>query len=196
AVTLIMEAADDNAEIIFGTVIDDTLEENVKVTVIATGLGGQQRVKSTPKLEIQESKNTRPNISRPVEELSVPTKEVRQAAEAAQEETKARPAPKAANSESEISPLVKSIREAANRYETAKRGKEPAEPDMSLEMANEVLASTKTVHERNEGNKNNGRARSIAEKLGFINFDEEQLDTPSFLRKDKETTTDGPDVSA
>ena len=38
AVTLIMEAADEDAEIIFGTVIDDTLGENIKVTVIATGL--------------------------------------------------------------------------------------------------------------------------------------------------------------
>ena len=43
AVTLIMEAADENAEIIFGTVIDNNCGENVMVTVIATGLGGQVR---------------------------------------------------------------------------------------------------------------------------------------------------------
>src|SRR5690606_1199731 len=45
AVTLIMEAADEDAEIIFGTVIDDTMEDAVKVTVIATGLGGMERVR-------------------------------------------------------------------------------------------------------------------------------------------------------
>jgi cell division protein FtsZ len=39
ATTLIMEAAHEDAEIIFGTVIDETLKEKVKVTVIATGLG-------------------------------------------------------------------------------------------------------------------------------------------------------------
>ena len=44
AVTLIMEAADEDAEIIFGTVIDEDMGENVKVTVIATGLGGGRTV--------------------------------------------------------------------------------------------------------------------------------------------------------
>ena len=47
AVTLIMEAADEDAEIIFGTVIDDDMEEDIKVTVVATGLGGLERVKTT-----------------------------------------------------------------------------------------------------------------------------------------------------
>ncbi len=39
ATTLIMESAHEDAEIIFGTVIDESMKENVKVTVIATGLG-------------------------------------------------------------------------------------------------------------------------------------------------------------
>ena len=39
ATTLIMEAAHEDAEIIFGTVIDESMKETVKVTVIATGLG-------------------------------------------------------------------------------------------------------------------------------------------------------------
>src|SRR5690606_14311416 len=38
ATTLIMEAAHPDAEIIFGTVIDDTMNDAVKITVIATGL--------------------------------------------------------------------------------------------------------------------------------------------------------------
>lgn len=40
ATTLIMEAAHEDAEIIFGTVIDESIKDMVKVTVIATGLGG------------------------------------------------------------------------------------------------------------------------------------------------------------
>src|SRR6185295_19329873 len=40
ATTLIMEAAHEDAEIIFGTVIDENIKDMVKVTVIATGLGG------------------------------------------------------------------------------------------------------------------------------------------------------------
>ncbi len=41
ATTLIMEAAHEDAEIIFGTVIDESLKDKVKVTVIATGLGSE-----------------------------------------------------------------------------------------------------------------------------------------------------------
>ncbi|MGK5081941.1 cell division protein FtsZ [Bdellovibrionota bacterium FG-1] len=39
ATTLIMEAAHEDAEIIFGTVIDESMKDRIKVTVIATGLG-------------------------------------------------------------------------------------------------------------------------------------------------------------
>ena len=42
ATTLIMEAADEDAEIIFGTVIDENMKDAVKVTVIATGLGPKE----------------------------------------------------------------------------------------------------------------------------------------------------------
>ena len=42
ATTLIMEAAHEDAEIIFGTVIDETMKDAVKVTVIATGLNSAE----------------------------------------------------------------------------------------------------------------------------------------------------------
>ena len=48
AVTLIMEAADEDAEIIFGTIIDDSLEDEIKITVIATGLGQGGNKTPTP----------------------------------------------------------------------------------------------------------------------------------------------------
>ncbi len=41
ASTLITEAAHEDAEIIFGAVIDETMEDRVSVTVIATGFGGE-----------------------------------------------------------------------------------------------------------------------------------------------------------
>lgn len=48
ATTLIMEAADEDAEIIFGTVIDENMKDAVKVTVIATGLGSKEIKISAP----------------------------------------------------------------------------------------------------------------------------------------------------
>jgi cell division protein FtsZ len=48
ATTLIMEAAHEDAEIIFGTVIDESMKDTIKVTVIATGLGSiAQQVSAT-----------------------------------------------------------------------------------------------------------------------------------------------------
>jgi cell division protein FtsZ len=41
ATSIIQEAADEDAQIIFGTVIEESMNDRVKVTVIATGLGGE-----------------------------------------------------------------------------------------------------------------------------------------------------------
>jgi cell division protein FtsZ len=39
----VTSAADQNANVIFGAVIDDNQRDEVRVTVIATGFGGQRR---------------------------------------------------------------------------------------------------------------------------------------------------------
>src|SRR5262249_32323668 len=43
AAEVVTGAADQNANVIFGAVIDDGLKDEVKVTVIATGFGAQRR---------------------------------------------------------------------------------------------------------------------------------------------------------
>ena len=88
-----------------------------------------------------------------------------------------------------MSSLVKNIKEAANRYENSKRSNQPVNEEANLnsykkeenvpEKRNEESAQT----QKQAGNA--ARGKSIAEKLGFINFNEEELDTPSFMRKDK-----------
>ncbi len=50
ATTLIMEAAHEDAEIIFGTVIDDAMKDSLKVTVIATGLNSAEM---QPRVSVQ-----------------------------------------------------------------------------------------------------------------------------------------------
>ncbi|HLY36124.1 MAG TPA: cell division protein FtsZ [Candidatus Limnocylindria bacterium] len=47
AAEVIKEAADPEANIIFGTVIDDRMRDEVKVTVIATGFDGARKLKQT-----------------------------------------------------------------------------------------------------------------------------------------------------
>jgi cell division protein FtsZ len=56
ATSIIQEAADEDAQIIFGTVIDESLNDKVKVTVIATGLGCDASA------QITEMKNANPAV--------------------------------------------------------------------------------------------------------------------------------------
>jgi cell division protein FtsZ len=54
ATTLIMEAAHEDAEIIFGTVIDESMQDAVKVTVIATGLTPKEDTLNPP-IEVRDA---------------------------------------------------------------------------------------------------------------------------------------------
>tara|TARA_Y100000591_G_scaffold329972_1_gene359731 strand:+ start:769 stop:1452 length:684 start_codon:yes stop_codon:yes gene_type:complete len=220
-----MEAADDDAEIIFGTVIDEEMTDEIKVTVIATGLGGQDRVsagriiekreiienhkeeislkssseddyqQTTPDQEggfyenLEASVNEtleRVNSSEPnINEETVQDKELNKehfykAKEKENEE-----------SSSQMSSLVKNIKEAANRYENSKRSNATVNEEKSVKnYETEEGSKTQRSNENTQTQKQSGnvaRGKSIAEKLGFINFNEDELDTPSFMRKDKNT---------
>ncbi len=186
AVTLIMEAADEDAEIIFGTVIDDSMDEAVKVTVIATGLGGMERVKvsSSPAMTMPkeapvpkvEEAQSAPSY---VREEPVRAENYNYArAEAAREVVQDEVAPELRaqsdmNQESEqrTSSLINTIRQAASKYEGVRPESRPGTPAQGASAARQPNAT---------------RAKSIAERLGFINFDEEELDTPTYLRNSNE----------
>ena len=154
AVTLIMEAADEDAEIIFGTVIDDNAEDDIKVTVVATGLGGRvfaRKEESHPRETIREER----------EEIRM------EAAPVAHKEVEVKPA-------REQEPAV-SIN--ANDYRF--------DGDVVTEPKSTVVATPARESADNSVKNSSARMKTIAEKLGFINFDEEELDTPTFLRKDE-----------
>jgi cell division protein FtsZ len=55
AAEVIKEAADPEANIIFGTVIDDRMRDEVKVTVIATGFDGTRKPKPGPRAAASET---------------------------------------------------------------------------------------------------------------------------------------------
>lgn len=213
AVTLIMEAADDDAEIIFGTVIDDTMEDNIKITVVATGLGGLEKVAALPqnrsvqmveKLRPVQRQQETPNSWRQEDAVEETREEVvarePQQAQAQPQQTWSEPVQTQhveerefvkttpeettqtwreekswneepayrATEETQQGTLAQSIKDAAARYET-----------------NKVEQPQHTQARSHQDNASTNRAKSIAEKLGFINFDEDELDTPSFLRKDE-----------
>lgn len=59
AAQIIQEAADPDANIIFGAVLDDTMEGEIQITVIATGFDGRPQAVSTPR---------KPSINQPLEQ--------------------------------------------------------------------------------------------------------------------------------
>lgn len=200
AVTLIMEAADDDAEIIFGSVIDNNLEDNIKVTVVATGLGGSVKAetfaqRSAP-VQTQAPVMTQaqaPRYTSPVVQEETMTAAAPQAHQVEQGNWENSPIYRTTTVEAPVerqhiaddrrfdggeaprTTLTDSIREAATRYEASKKEVEVTWNSDAQNNSRERVQD-KTIN----------RTRSIAEKLGFINFDEDELDTPSYLRKDEE----------
>ncbi len=55
ACSLIHEVAHEDANIIFGSVIDPAMGEQVRVTVIATGFGRGEAVREVPSLEVEST---------------------------------------------------------------------------------------------------------------------------------------------
>jgi cell division protein FtsZ len=190
AVTLIMEAADEDAEIIFGTVIDDDLGDDIKITVVATGLGGGQPVRELEKTRTIETEPVvevttmmESDLNEEVSELPAFSASItndtssldnfltKSAVNEVKEETvENNQARYDEFSTSTKANLAQTIQSAANNYESNKLEEESIEP-AGLSSKEEVA-------------KEGSRAKSIAEKLGFMNFDDDEFDTPSFMRKD------------
>lgn len=219
AATLIMEAADEDAEVIFGSVVDDTLEDAIKVTVVATGLGEDKEARDAvpvrnevpvqahrvePQVVAQPVAPAQPEIketpvaAQPQQNIQVEAPVQQQTFEApAYVEQVEAPVQNTIQAQPEVAAhleersfdgtemgnkpsLADSIREAAHRYESSKKEVENWSNNTETSMSQQPVKNVE---------KSANRTRSIAEKLGFINFDEEELDTPSYLRKDEEPST-------
>ena len=72
AISLIQESAHPDANVIFGAVIDETLEDEIRITVIATGIGSAEKILHQPERKVSNLPNhvrTAAVASRPVERV-------------------------------------------------------------------------------------------------------------------------------
>jgi cell division protein FtsZ len=208
AVSLIMEAADEDAEIIFGTVIDDSLGENVKVTVIATGLQTARKETSTGHFTTARPAFTTPEVApmvtQPVatQRTEAPVTKVEE-----REEVLAAKTDYAVKSEMTFDfdpPTVETpakpkinwaekLQSAASKYESQKNFETPSSNTRTSAQNEKIESRLEAGSSDNgeaPGNTTNqgiqsreSRIKSIAEKLGFFNFDEDEFDTPSFMKR-------------
>jgi cell division protein FtsZ len=200
AVTLIMEAADEDAEIIFGTVIDDEMGENVKVTVIATGLGEVELANIANIYQAANITEKEPVIKKEVEASAM--NEMRldsflnrnQKTEVREEqiESEANRVESMVEQYESGSKLNASIREASANYQHSKEETASHEATVAAPSTGNIARSEysreehgASAHHQATGSasSDNSKAKSIAEKLGFMNFDDDEFDTPSYLRK-------------
>ncbi|MFA5163570.1 MAG: cell division protein FtsZ [Patescibacteria group bacterium] len=69
AAKVITSAADDEAKIIFGAVIDEKLKDQIKITVVATGFDGKGR---SPKLEVSKAYTPSAFMEKEIEKETAP----------------------------------------------------------------------------------------------------------------------------
>jgi cell division protein FtsZ len=86
------------------------------------------------------------------------------------------------------------LQNAASKYESQKnyeapvtRQSPPSAPTMEARPELTHFDNSAPVENKNENSNQNreSRIKSIAEKLGFFNFDEDEFDTPSFMKKNE-----------
>lgn len=177
ASTLITEAADENAEIIFGAVIDESMGDQVSVTVIATGFGGENNQFVADQINrLQAMAEAQAQVSTTISEMSAPV--VEEVGE-------------------KISPL---------QMDTEPQQQQPAGPMFNLESKDKpalprdiLLAkarayresqSTKTIAQPEQLSMNMGEeadplalARKRAQEVGKSPFAGGDLEVPSFMRR-------------
>lgn len=174
ATTLIMEAAHADAEIIFGTVIDENMNDAVKITVIATGLNAPSSSiamslgsnKPAPSAQAPASFGVNPPA--PNAAMSVPIA----------------PAPMA-----QAAPIVPQ----PIKVETVSIEKDSSNfdelmgdaPSSVSETVNPGLSARTPAKEMGTGAEAGdlARARAIAQRLGITNLTDDEYDVPTYMRR-------------
>lgn len=206
ASTLIQEAAHEDAEIIFGAVIDEAMGENVSVTVIATGFGTEnhrfvndQMSKLQAMAEVQFGMEARLSYQAndytapvhqqpPVQQVAQPVATPQRTAapvEVPERLSPIKPSAPAASPEIQaeaetVAALPRDILLAKARAyrESQSRGESSPQPEqLSMNMEESIDPLA--------------MARKMAQEVGKSPFENENLEVPSYLRRKK-----GPDAGA
>ncbi len=210
ATTLIMEAAHEDAEIIFGTVIDESMKDAVKVTVIATGLGGAASATQSHSTMVQVAANAPVPARSPAAPAQAPAQVSGQAPVSTPYQAPAQaPAPNQAPVQAPIMPQSPAPAPAQQTYHRAPpqpsaamlastnytRSQPESEIRPPMEMEEVVLkespvvsgiASLPPAHGAAPESVELARARAIAQRLGITNLTDDEYDIPTYMRRQQE----------
>ncbi|OFZ18789.1 MAG: cell division protein FtsZ [Bdellovibrionales bacterium GWB1_55_8] len=200
ATTLIMEAAHEDAEIIFGTVIDESLKDSVKVTVIATGLGGANAHLGIPNLIQASVPNVVTAQQAPVTVSAVAQASVSEPVQVAPALNPApavmvtpvlEPRPTPVDTAPLIPPKPNAAMMAATAYQAVAQSAAEQEFDRLDDEASGPSANSVSgaVVAETAGIASGGelaRARAIAQRLGITNLTDDEYDIPTYMRRQQE----------
>ena len=168
ATSIIQEAADEDAQIIFGTVIDEALNDKVKVTVIATGLGCDASALLT---EMKNANPVRANTPPPV------PSQVNQAIQTMNE---------ASSNKNQLNQETQQNASQLNSLNQAPVSNANANANSN---GNQITGgNSNSSNPAGAESPELARAREIAKRLGMINQDGQDFDVPAFMRRGSENT--------
>ncbi len=190
ASTLIQEAAHEDAEIIFGAVIDENMGENVSVTVIATGFGtDNQRYVSDQMSKLQAMADAQMGMETRYQQFQpqAPQPAVRPTAEVPER----------------LSPLSLSMPERAPQTQAQLEVAAQTEADRVASLPRDILLAKARAYRESQSRSELSTqpeqlsmnmeespdplalARKMAQEVGKSPFETENLEVPSYLRRKK-----------
>ena len=191
ASTLIQEAAHEDAEIIFGAVIDENMGENVSVTVIATGFGtDNQRFVSDQMSKLQAMADVQMGMESRYQQLQpqpAPAPTVRPTAEVPER----------------LSPLSLSMPERAPQTQSQLETAAQVEAERAASLPRDILLAKARAYRESQSRPEAGQqpeqlsmnmeesldplalARKMAQEVGKSPFENDNLEVPSYLRRKK-----------
>ena len=208
ASTLITEAAHEDAEIIFGAVIDDNLDDDIRVTVIATGFGDESRQLASDQM-YKLNAMAQAQISLQNSDLVEVSEGSRSRFEAPRVEAPMQPAPApTVNHEVEhLSPMNPSptpdpapIVNHHQPVEPLPQEMSVSEQDASAKLPRDILLAKAKAYRDIQARKSSENqpvqlsmdvenedplvtARNMAKEMASSPFDDKDLDVPAYLRK-------------
>lgn len=179
AAQVITESADDNAQVIFGAVIDEDMEDEVQITVIATGFdeGGPQDVKKSAS---DQPKQKNRNVKTKFDQSS----QKRSSARAEKKDQKKTPTASSTNGSSDQSQKTDP---SFNKKEVSNNKKEVSNDDGNSSTKGSGSSVNKDKNgKEDKDNSSDGvseREKIDKEKKEDNDDDDDDLEIPAFIRK-------------
>ena len=194
ATSIIQDSAHEDAQIIFGTVIDESMNDKVKVTVIATGLGCDATAQITEMMNATSSTAARANTAQ------APASATREAPSANSNTQTMSTSSNNNNSNSNNNsnnntmnvPANSNVNQAINTMNESASEKSAAQTESMTAAAavQQNAGLTSNTGMNNSDSPELARAREIAKRLGMINTENQDFDVPAFMRRANEASND------